>query len=68
MDEADDPDTLDYFTLHKEAPIHYNIDEDKDQAALEAEVDDNVAMEVDDECGPLEEDKGMQQNALKRAC
>jgi hypothetical protein len=49
MDEADDPAVVDYFTLHRDAPIHYNIDEDQDQAALEAEGVDNDAMEIDDE-------------------
>jgi hypothetical protein len=37
LDEADDPDNIDYFTLHKETPIHYSVDKDEDQARLEAE-------------------------------
>jgi hypothetical protein len=61
MDEADDPDMLDYFTLHKDAPLHYDVNEDKDQAELEAEADnDDPTMDVDEDPEPsgIEEDQG----------
>ena len=48
MDEADDPDILDYYTLHKDAPVHYDVDDDEDQQALEAEeIEDDDGMDVD---------------------
>lgn len=44
MNEADDPDDVDYFTLHKGSLIHYNIDEDDNQAVLESE---SVSLEAE---------------------
>lgn len=38
IDEADDPSENDYYELHKEAPIHYDVDNDKEQRAMEDEV------------------------------
>jgi hypothetical protein len=50
MDKADDPDILYYYTLHKDAPVHYDVDNDEDQQALEAEeIEDDDGMDVDDE-------------------
>lgn len=40
LDEADDPDIIDYFD--KEIPIHYSAEADVDQVALEAEDLDSV--------------------------
>lgn len=40
IDEADDPDEVDYYKLNKGNPIHYNVEEDEEQIALEAEVVD----------------------------
>lgn len=37
LDEADDPDVIDYFEAMKNLPIHYDINEDKDQKELEKE-------------------------------
>lgn len=47
LDEADDPDKVDYFTLHKGSPIHYDIDADENQATLESEPMD---VEADEAC------------------
>lgn len=47
LDEADDPDSVDYFTLHKGSPIHYDIDADENQATLESEPMD---VEADEAC------------------
>ena len=37
MDEALDPDDIDYYKDHKDGPIHYDIDKDEEQLAMENE-------------------------------
>ncbi|KAF4618026.1 hypothetical protein D9613_012868 [Agrocybe pediades] len=40
MDEAEDPEQLDWYeTYHKKDPIHYDVNEDPEQKALDNEVD-----------------------------
>ena len=37
LGEADDPDDIDYYSLHKEQPFHLDIDADSDQVAMDNE-------------------------------
>ena len=37
MDEALNPDDIDYYKDHKDGPIHYNINKDEEQLAMENE-------------------------------
>jgi hypothetical protein len=39
LDEAEDPDKIDYYATDKSAPIHYNVEQDEDQIDLENEED-----------------------------
>ena len=58
MDEADSPDDIDYFLLHKESPIHYDPDDNEDHTAIESEDVDLEAMDVDvDEVLDITEEK-----------
>jgi hypothetical protein len=50
LEEANDPDIVDYYTSNKDQPIHYDPEDDEDLQALENEVD------VEDE-GKLEEEE-----------
>ena len=34
IDEADDPDDIDYYEINKNLPIHYDVTKDPDQLAL----------------------------------
>jgi hypothetical protein len=65
LEEADDPDILDYFEIHKGEAIHYNVDDDEDQAALEAEEIDEQDVAEDVEMDP-EEEKMATGSALQR--
>jgi hypothetical protein len=67
MDKADDPNILDYYTLHKDAPVHYDVDENKDQQALEAEeIEDDDGMDVDvDDMDMDDEELTGHQSAVK---
>jgi hypothetical protein len=57
MDEADDPDMVDNFNSNKDAPIHYNVDEDEDQIAMENKAMENLASQADvpESVNPAEE-------------
>lgn len=71
MDEADDPDVLDYYTLHKDSPVHYDVDKDEDQRALEAEeMDDNdrtgMDSDIDEPMDMDDEDLTGHQSAVKK--
>lgn len=57
MDEADDPDIVDNFDSNKDAPIHYNVDEDEDQIAMENEAMEDLASQADvpESVNPAEE-------------
>lgn len=46
MDEAEDPDELDWFEADSNIPLHYTPETDKDQVALEKEVDKEEANEA----------------------
>jgi hypothetical protein len=62
MDEADSPDDIDYFLLHKESPIHYDPDDDEDHTAMESEDVDLEAMDVDgDEVLDIAEEKAIEE-------
>jgi hypothetical protein len=37
LGEADDPDNIDYHSLHKEQPFHLDIDADSDQVTMDNE-------------------------------
>ncbi len=37
LGEADNPDDIDYHSLHKEQPFHLDIDADSDQVAMDNE-------------------------------
>jgi hypothetical protein len=52
MGEADDPDTVDYFTLDATAPIHYSPEEDEELIQMEGE----AAAQADDEAELIDED------------
>lgn len=61
MDEADSPDEVDYFLLHKESPIHYDPDDNKDHIAMESKDIDLEAMDIDeDEVVDIAEDKAIE--------
>lgn len=47
IDEADDPDIVDNFDSNKDTPIHYNINEDEDQIAMENEAMEDLASQAD---------------------
>jgi len=51
LEQADNPDEVDYFTLNKEQPLHLNINVDSDQVGL-----DNKEFQdkEDDEAVPKE--------------
>ncbi|KAJ3747488.1 hypothetical protein DFH05DRAFT_1393207, partial [Lentinula detonsa] len=64
MDEADWSDNFDYFALNKDAPIHYDVEADEEQIAMEAEADwedvnnnGDVEMQDLDEMKKTAEDK-----------
>ena len=62
MDEADSPDDIDYFLLHKESPIHYDPDDDEDHIAMESEDVDLEAMDVNgDEVLDIAEEKAIEE-------
>ena len=42
LDEAEDPDILDWFDANKHLPIHYDADEDEDVREMEAEAIDEA--------------------------
>jgi len=44
LDEAEDPDNLNWFDINKHLPAHYDVDQDEDLQEMEAEVleDDTV--------------------------
>jgi len=44
LDEADNPDDIDYYEFMKDLPIHYNVDEDQDQIALDNESLDEASL------------------------
>ena len=60
MDEALNPDDINYYEDHKDGPIHYNIDKDEEQLAMEnedlsqdemANPDmERVPLSIDEEC------------------
>jgi hypothetical protein len=49
LGEVDDPDLIDYHSLHKEQPFHLDIDEDPAQAELDNEQFEDDAMARDEE-------------------
>jgi len=62
MDEADSPDNIDYFLLHKESPIHYDPDDDEDHIAMESEDVDLEAIDADgDEVLDIAEEKAIEE-------
>jgi len=46
LGEADDPDEVDYYTLNKEQPLHFDIDADPDQIELDSEEFQDVEDEM----------------------
>jgi hypothetical protein len=47
LGEADDPDNIDYFTLNKDQPLHFDIDTDPDQLELDNEEFSSAADDDD---------------------
>ena len=74
MDEALNPDDIDYYEDHKDGPIHYDIDKDEEQLAIEnkdlsqdemANPDiERVPLSVDKECEMVNSMGG--ESAIKR--
>jgi hypothetical protein len=58
LEEADDPDIVDYYASNKDQPIHYDPEDDEDLQALENEVD------VEDE-GELEEEEDADESFMR---
>jgi hypothetical protein len=48
LGEADDPDDVDYYSLHKEQPFHLDIDTDSDQVAMDNEEFEDDMEESDE--------------------
>ena len=57
IDEADDSDIVDNFDSNKDAPFHYNVDEDEDQIAMENEAMEDLTSQADvpESVNPAEE-------------
>jgi hypothetical protein len=53
IDEGDDPELDDWYELNKDAPIHYDIDKDQEQRALDEEDHGDEEAEVDSSISDL---------------
>jgi hypothetical protein len=61
MDEADSPDDINYFLLHKESPTHYDPDYDEDHIAMESENVDLEAVDEDRDKVDIAEEKAIEE-------
>ena len=72
LGEVDNPDEIDYYSLNKEQPFHFNIDTDPDQVELDnEEFEDHAEGEVVDwENITMEEDEKMKatESLLSKVC
>ena len=72
LGEVDNPNEIDYYSLNKEQPFHFNIDTDPDQNELDnEEFEDHAEDEVVDwENITMEEDEKMKatESPLSKVC